>query len=768
MDWKAIAQISQGVNRRRYRSVQPITLNGFPYGLNTNLPPNSLIPGEAAELTNFSIQKNGGLCTRPGLDFVEEFSGAPGYFIDVVYCSIGGTFRTILSSSVGGIYHYSSEVLTSIGLAEGAATLLPYNDTCLVLDGSNIKVIENVASLDIAYDDGTGTTGYQINNINGEEDGTVDLGDGTNTRVAEKFTSQAWDSGYTIPPTAATFKLSRHGNGYTGTDDVDIVVRLRLASNGASLAEKTLVEAPIATNLSTDPTEYSVDFSSSDISTEMAPNTEYYLSVEYNNGDASNCVNVYVSDVAPTTGTDSGAYVYTGSWAATSPASYCIASLKPGMPPKGSFGAIYNRRPFVAGDPDNPGYVWFGNLTYKDWSTSNGGGYISAVDDDNTSYEVGGLQTLFNELFVFGTENEPYITRLTGSAVEDYALPNTYQKSWASKRSLAGTPNDIWVANKDGLFNFTGTQLYGDMRLSAIADPVLDRFRDYWSTSVVVEYFIDEAQIWVLFPNYHRILVCHIGLATRVGNTIRYPWSEYEFTQVEFSHTDYTWVESSTSNEYYLQYQNGDPSLDSDVLDGLLVKGVALTSGTVGSLSDGEWGFGDGDTLGYNTIYLRYKDEDPSSYDIRVPIIPNSLNYQNGVMYVSASNARLYRTNLASYLDNTSCKLRFNVKSPVIVPHVDACVIQRLAISAASKNGADFSLSIYAIETDQDDAALTLEYDLPAISGQWSVLETNRIVLQDWIEVLAYAFQFEFHSLVLDGAKTVIGGLEAYIQPLEM
>jgi len=65
----------------------------------------------------------------------------------------------------------------------------------------------------------------------------------------------------------------------------------------------------------------------------------------------------------------------------------------------------------------------------------------------------------------------------------------------------------------------------------------------------------------------------------------------------------YKWTQSvTTPGEYHLErLAGGDPGL----LEVTVVyeDGTEMTAGTVGSLAAGEWGWGDNDTLGYNTLY---------------------------------------------------------------------------------------------------------------------------------------------------------------------
>ena len=101
----------------------------------------------------------------------------------------------------------------------------------------------------------------------------------------------------------------------------------------------------------------------------------------------------------------------------------------------------------------------------------------------------------------------------------------------------------------------------------------------------------------------------------------------------------YKWTKSTvtpTSVEYYLErVGGGDPALASP--DTLLLNGMPATAGTLGSLAGGEWAFGDNDSLGFTTIYVRLSDDmDPdskasgfvaASYDAAVQIYPGGATF---------------------------------------------------------------------------------------------------------------------------------------------
>jgi len=414
MDWDLINRAGVSARpQRQYRQFPPIKFLGFPHGLNTSIPASQIGPTECSELVNFRVVKGGQVQTRNPISAhtSSSFTGT-GAAKDGTYCPISGTMRELFVDSNDVLYYNNSGVPTSIGTLEGATFLLPYNGVCLLLDGSYVKYLDNLITIKIAYDNGEdGSSAYQYNNRYGSEDSVIALGNGTITLVAAKFSSQAWDAGYTIPPTTITVSLTRIGDGYTGTDDQNIVVNIRKQSDSSSIASKVLVQAPIATNLAAVVTEYEVTFSSSDITEEMGPSTDYYITVDYDNGDASHHVDVNCTDVASGGAASS---FYSAAWhndATKDP----IMSLRPGRPPKAAFGAIHGQRPFVAGDPDNPGLCWFGNITFLDWSTSDGGGYVGSVDDNANNYPIGSIISFYNELYVFGKKDQPFICKLTGS-----------------------------------------------------------------------------------------------------------------------------------------------------------------------------------------------------------------------------------------------------------------------------------------------------------------------------------------------------------------
>ena len=71
-----------------------------------------------------------------------------------------------------------------------------------------------------------------------------------------------------------------------------------------------------------------------------------------------------------------------------------------------------------------------------------------------------------------------------------------------------------------------------------------------------------------------------------------------------------TWIDSpATPGEWYKSGAEGEPTY-------LRHDNAFLTKGTLGSLANGEWDYGDQDTLGYDTIYYKWASGDPNSEEI--------------------------------------------------------------------------------------------------------------------------------------------------------
>lgn len=89
---------------------------------------------------------------------------------------------------------------------------------------------------------------------------------------------------------------------------------------------------------------------------------------------------------------------------------------------------------------------------------------------------------------------------------------------------------------------------------------------------------------------------------------------------ISLRNAGFSWtVSGSGTNEYYVRTAaNANPGFQATppTTSGVYINGSAATKGTLGALTAGQWGYGDNDTLGYSTVYVRLSDgTDPDSKD---------------------------------------------------------------------------------------------------------------------------------------------------------
>lgn len=775
MTWGTIAR----AKRRRSRE-QVIAFQGFPHGLNTSVPAAQIRQTECAALVNFKINRGGQLESRLPITvygLTATTSNSP--VKTFVQIPIEGTNYELLIDANYKLYYNNSGTLTLIGTLEGDAEIVAYNGVAILMDGGYLKYLDGISDIKIAYDDGTGTSGYQFDNSAGSDDSNLALGNGTNTRIAYKFTSQAFTAGYTIPPTTVTAKLSRESNGFTGTDNQDIVVKIRKVSDDSVMATKTLVAAPLLTNVSATATEYSVTYVGGDITNELSPNVAYYFSVEYSNGDATNYIKCHYTDVSA----GGLGYHYAGSWTADTDKNP-IMSLRPGMPPKASFGAVSNSRLFLGGDPDNPGYMWFSNLTHKDWSTSGGGGWVGAVDENKNNYEISALVNLYTELYVFGTQDQPYLCKLTGATPTDYALPVLFQRVWATHKTAMSVINDIFFSSEDGVDAISGVTEYGDLRAFSASDPIYDKIRDNWVTAdAFVGYYPTEGQYILCMPGHHRVMVAHVKIPTinpeQVG--ARYPWAEYEFYLHELTSSVYKWTLKSGETDIYRCEiaAGGDPSFNVEP-DVITKDGQKCTNqAVIGNLEDHQWFYGDDDSLGYDTVYFKDATGDPDTAGIvlRTVLVPSCFGNFGGIFYIGGNDGYVYFIDTSDYKDQSLIHVNPKFASAYINMPFTNVNLTDMQIIASSKGGASCAAKFYINGAEAHDLVsynldvydgLTIDEALMDVDDALFLIDTSTAPLFKKININVWSFQIYINEVILTGWPLYINGMLIRYRPLRI
>ena len=164
----------------------------------------------------------------------------------------------------------------------------------------------------------------------------------------------------------------------------------------------------------------------------------------------------------------------------------------------------------------------------------------------------------------------------------------------------------------------------------------------------------------------------------------------------------YKWTASgSGTNEYYVDLlAGGDPSLSDP--NNLYMDKVRLVEGTVGSLNDHEWAYGDNDTLGYSTVYVRDDTDDPdtSGVQIEAPQANNALNInrKDGIIVEGIdfeggkSNAVIMAA--PEYVTMRDCRCRYSINGLLIFDSGDVVGNEILIDSNEFSSNVDAGVSV--------------------------------------------------------------------------
>ena len=518
------AQRSQAV-----ASLQPMTFWDKPMGMITNSKGQSVPPNYAVDITNLLINDNGFFQPRPGLKRVTTHpAGYTIAFPDVfsaiktdVYCPVGSSYYRLIVDADHKLYKCTGtepnlDPGAAIAALAGPAMILPFSGFAVILDGSYIKYFDGT-SVKLAYDDGSDDKASQHDTTCQAFDDASEtkVYSGAITMAGAAFTTQAWDAGYTIDLTRVSFWIKKTGSP-TGT----IQVKIYSDDTGPDtlLATSTTeVDASVLTG-----NFYQQEFVFAEGALGLSPETKYYAVIDYSDGSASKYITLAGSAALAGSG-DSWAFI--AAWAADT-AKNILCKVAPGKPPKAKFGDAKDTRLFVAGNPDNPGLLYYGNVnSLFDWSTFGSAGYVSAVDDNASSFPIGAIVAHYGDLYVWGKKEQPYLCKLTGSGPDDFSLPPLWQKTYTEHHNLLSLPNNVWIASPDGLNSLGGVAEYGDLRVAPYSEAVEDIFRAYWSEAAFIGYHPDNEQIMIKLSGYSKTLVCH----TRQPKS---PWCFYNFKDI--------------------------------------------------------------------------------------------------------------------------------------------------------------------------------------------------------------------------------------------
>jgi len=453
-------RLSQSIASRPQSRGEIIKFGLWPGGLVTEYQPEQMSKSQLFACLNMLIVGPGILRTRNGTTLV--CSGCTGNIVQVDDIKVGATWYTIISDTDKKLYRNISGTATAIATLEGQARFVGFMGLLIIFDGSFIKAWDGT-TVSILYDNGTGAvTPYQVNKRTSTPTTDKPLGNGTVTTVELPFTSQAWDAGYTIPPTHVYAQLYRVGTP-TGT----IIATVKTAG-GVTIASKAISTTVANITTVTDGEEYEAIFVSADVTTQMIPSTGYKIVLSYSGGDASNYINVKAVD-----------------------SSTPMLSLKPGMPPKAEFGIVHaDRLNCIEGTAGtNPSFMWYCNAGNQlDWSSPNGGGYVACIDSSATNYPISGIASWNQGVWVFGTPRQPFLGQRSGTTPTEFAINQTMQKVSGDYKSIVVTADNIIFAHPSGIDMITAVQESSDISAESQADNIRSTIQEFFTSAAVAGY----------------------------------------------------------------------------------------------------------------------------------------------------------------------------------------------------------------------------------------------------------------------------------------
>lgn len=524
---------------------KPIVFWANPKGIFTNVDARLLTRDDLKEATNFRLvpkmvedKVSLVLASRPGLKRVTATTTNSKAIKHAAYCPISGTYKFLLIDSDHKLYECTgSEPALVAGSSkktlQGEATILPFDDQALILDGSYLKIWDGT-SVELAYDNGTGARARLIHTSceTLADTPSQNLYSGSYTRAGAQITTPSWTSGYTIPLTRAKFWLSRTGDP---TGNVTAAIYNSDGSNLLATATTTLSATKLTTNAKL--FEFTWSLSATQ---DMAPSTSYIIAILYSGGSATDYVTVH----GYTEASGGDCYRYDGSWANVGTAGIAI-DVYPSLPPKAKFGAVYAGRPYIAGDPDYPGRLWYGNLSALDWSTENGGGYVSAVDTSSSGFKIGAVLSQFGDLVVFGTDEQPFACLLSGDSPSNYELSPSQQNVNTTHKTAIAIANDIYFSSGSGVMHLAGTEVKGDLITYPVSERIQDAIEDNWDDDAFAGYYPKDGLYLLKLTGKTNILACH----TQLGGKI---WTEWALANSVTPHCFMT-----AQNECYMGGSDG-------------------------------------------------------------------------------------------------------------------------------------------------------------------------------------------------------------------
>lgn len=456
---------------------------------------------ECPEMTNLVVVDNDLVRTRDGVSAV--CSGVAGYVVHIAEAKVNGTWRTFISSTESGapdkhrLYYQNGTGVVEVGSYtdySGPIHFVGYNDNLIIFDTGVVKQWTGT-ELQVLTDDGIGAGNFVINNIDANDsDGVWAISDITDfcivetvPRLAYKFETPAFDAADSQIQPTFSLRAGKIGVGYgsegAATDKVTAKIRL-LSDPSTVVASKELMmisDIPMLNhyNVLDEYKQFDYKFELSEISSSILPETEYLFSIEYDNaGFDTN----YLVIPGNRPEIHSGYYYSTTTTSWSSMEATIAVDLKLGIAPRADYGIVSSQRIFCFSDEEPTKVYYCGAGNQFDWSSPNYGGYMEI------GRSIGGIASFYNNIWVFGTDNDPSLRKLAGNQPSEYTLTDTIQFTGAYQPTILSTPDDVFFLFSAGVGSLSTIQEFGDVRSVVQSDNIEDIIRANYDSSAFAGY----------------------------------------------------------------------------------------------------------------------------------------------------------------------------------------------------------------------------------------------------------------------------------------
>ena len=193
------------------------------------------------------------------------------------------------------------------------------------------------------------------------------------------------------------------------------------------------------------------------------------------------------------------------------------------------------------------------------------------------------------------------------------------------------------------------------------------------------------------------------------------------------------------------------------------------SEGTAGSLTDHQWDYGDNDTLGFNTVYVRDESGDPdtTSVCIRTILKPQCFGKSGNYFLIGASDGFLYRVDATDYKDMSTIQLLPILRTAYMELPFTHANFNEVQIATSIKGGGSINMDfytngIYGTTTASTTIALAVRDNLTVDEAIMDVEDALFLVDPELAAPLFQYINFNGRSVMVEVNGITMAGYPIY------